>query len=92
MPKTKKKSFVLYNDYYEHINMLSDEEAGMLMKAVFMYAETGEVPELQGMTKMAFSFISSQLDRDREKYEERCQKNHEIALEREQKKREEKKA
>ena len=31
------------------------------------------------MLKMAFSFIKTQLDRDREKYQARCEKNRENA-------------
>ncbi len=84
----KKKSFVLYHDYFEHVALLSDEEAGKLFKAVLEYVNTGIMPELRGASFMAFSFISSQLKRDLDKYEEKCRKNREIALEREQKRRE----
>ena len=72
-----KKSFVIYLDYEEHFNLLSDEELGMLVRTIMEYEKTRKIPQLEGMTKMAFSFIKAQLDRDREKYEKKCQKNRE---------------
>nr|DAD95773.1 MAG TPA: hypothetical protein [Siphoviridae sp. cthh925] len=72
-----KKSFVMYLDYEEHFNLLSDEELGMLVRTIMEYEKTRKIPQLEGMTKMAFSFIKAQLDRDREKYEKKCQKNRE---------------
>lgn len=85
----KKKSFVLYFDCKKQIDMLSDEQAGKLFKALFDFAESDEIPEFSdGMLTMAFSFISAQIERDSVKYEERCEKNRQIALEREKRKRE----
>ena len=71
----EKNSFLMYLDYEEHFNILSDEEVGQLMRAIMQYEKTREVPNLNGMLKMAFSFIKTQLDKDREKYEKICNKN-----------------
>ncbi len=73
----KKNSFILYNDYHRHINRLSDEDAGRLFKAIFVYSMTGEVPPLSDSADMAFSFIQAQLDRDREKFAEVCRRRSE---------------
>lgn len=73
----KKKSFILYADYIKHIGRLSDEDAGRLFKAIFNYVNSGELPDLDGMAAMAFSFISNQLDSDFQKYEETCKKRSE---------------
>ena len=73
----EKNSFLMYLDYEEQFNLLSDEEIGQLMRAIINYEKTKEVPKLTGMLKMAFSFIKTQLDRDREKYEKKCIKNKE---------------
>ena len=70
-----KSSFLIYLDYEEQFNLLTDEQVGQLMRAIIKYEKTGEVPNLDGVLKMAFSFIKTQLDRDREKYEARCEKN-----------------
>ena len=74
-----KNSFLIYTDYEEQFNLLTDEQLGQLIRAIMQYEKTGEIPKLDGMLKMAFSFIKTQLDRDREKYEEKCAKNRENA-------------
>lgn len=71
----KKKSFILYYDYRNHLNLLSDSEKGKLLMALFDYAEFGTKPTYSGAIGMAFSFISAQMDRDNESYEKKCQKN-----------------
>lgn len=63
-----KKSFVLYCDYREHLQLLNDSERGQLFTAILDYANDDEVGELPPMVKMAFSFIKSQMDKDAEKY------------------------
>lgn len=72
-----KNSFVLYNEYKEQFELLSYEEAGQLIMAIFEYTETGVAPELNGMVLMAFAFIKKQLDRDAEKYEKTVEKRKE---------------
>ena len=68
-----KKSFLLYLDMADPIEMLSDAEAGRLMKAVFRYASTGALPEeLKAPANICFQFIRRSLDRDQEKYERTC--------------------
>ena len=74
-----KNSFLIYIDYEEQFNLLTDEEVGQLMRAIIKYEKTGNMPKLDGMLKMAFSFIKTQLDRDRKKYNKKCEKNKENA-------------
>lgn len=69
-----KKSFLIYLDYEEQFSLLSDEELGQLMRAIMEYEKTQQIPELNGMVKMAFSFIKQQLDRDTEKWHEEKKK------------------
>ena len=75
-----KNSFLIYLDYEEQFNLLNNEEIGILMRAIIKYEKTREIPKLEGMVKMAFSFIKTQLDRDREKYNKKCEKNKENGL------------
>ena len=72
-----KKSFLIYLDYEEQFNLLTDEQIGQLMRAIIKYEKTQEEPQLDGVLKMAFSFIRTQLDRDRQKYQKKCEKNRE---------------
>jgi hypothetical protein len=74
-----KSSFLIYLDYKEQFELLTDEELGQLLRAIMLYEETGKITELSGMLKMAFSFIRTQLDKDRQKYEDKCEKNRENA-------------
>ena len=62
-----KNSFILYCDIGQHLELLSDEDAGLLFKGIVHYADTGEPPQLPPMAAMAFSFIRAQIDRDQEK-------------------------
>ena len=74
----KKTSFILYLNAFEQWKMLSDDQAGKLIKALFIYAETGErIVTDDGMLRMAFSFITAQMDRDNEKYAKTCEKRRE---------------
>lgn len=70
-----KRSFKLYNDYINHVGLLSDEDAGRLFKAILAYANGQEVEALGGVAEMAFSFISAQMDRDKQAYDNRCEAN-----------------
>lgn len=65
----EKVSFLMYLDYEEQFNLLTDEELGQLMRAIMQYEKTKQAPKLEGTLKMAFSFIKAQLDRDRDKWE-----------------------
>lgn len=74
----KRRSFVLYVDEGQHIDLLPDTEAGKLFKALFHYVEFGDVPgNLDAGSAMAFSFIRAQIDRDGEKYERICSERSE---------------
>ncbi len=77
MEAERKKAFLMYCDYKQHLELLSDEERGKLFIALFDYAESKKTPQLSGMAAMAFSFIKAQMDRDNVKYEERCAINRE---------------
>ena len=74
----KKKSFLLYVDSAPQINLLSDEEAGQLIKSIFQYVEYGEELETDNrVLAMTFAVFKSQLDRGLEKYESICKKRTE---------------
>lgn len=72
-----KNSFILYNSYSEQINLLDDAECGRLFKALFAFNASGEKPSLSGGAMMAFSFITSQMQRDAEEYEKVCERRRE---------------
>lgn len=69
-----KNSFILYTEYSKHINLLSNEQSGILFKNIFSYITGGEIADMDAVTEMAFSFIKADLDRNTVKYEEVIEK------------------
>ena len=73
-----KKSFLIYLDNQKQVNMLTDEQAGKLFKALFAFAKDGiETDFDDAVVAMIFSFMSDSIKRDTEKYESICQKRAE---------------
>ena len=64
-----KNSFLLYAEHEELIKELTCEQAGKLIKGIFEYVKTGEVPEFDALTKLVFIAIRQDLDRNSEKYD-----------------------
>ena len=58
-----KKSFLVYLDWRQHLELLREEERGRLIMALFDYQETGKLPVFSGALQMAFSFIRAQIDK-----------------------------
>lgn len=79
MRKTaEKKSLLLYYDYKSHFDFLTDEQVGKIVRAMLEYEVDGIFPEFsEPIMKMTFSFIRSNLDRDREKWVKMCKTNKE---------------
>ena len=69
-----KKSFILYTDTREALSQLDDATRGKLFLHIFDYVESGIVPDMEPLEKMAFTFIKNQIDRDFTKYQTICEK------------------
>lgn len=61
----KIKSFILHNDSLNILDDLTDEQAGLLFKAIRNY-QNDEVLDLDTLTKVAFSPFKNQFERDEE--------------------------
>ena len=71
----RKKSFLLFYDYEDFLEDLTDEEMGILLRAIFAYERRGKEPQFSSSEmRMAFKFIRRRLDEDRKNYLETCQK------------------
>ena len=66
----KKDSFVLYTDQKAVIDKLSNEQAGQLIKAIYTYVDTGQLPKLDITLDLVITPFITTLDRDKKKYEE----------------------
>ena len=68
------QSIVMYSAYSTYFGLLSVEERGRLITAIFDYSFEGKAcSDLSPAANMAFMFIKDQVDRDREKYEKVCE-------------------
>ena len=72
-----KDTFILYTEQKEVIDKLSDEQAGKLIKAIYEYVETGEMPSLDNVLDLVIIPFKQNLDRNADKYEETKKKRSE---------------
>ena len=77
-----KESFILHTNAWPAIKDLNYEQRGRLFSAIMCYQVGEDPPEMDAETVMAFKFIASQLDRDREKYEAISERRRQAANER----------
>lgn len=74
----KAKGFLLYTDDEDFFRDLDDEEAGVLIKALFRYFNRGEMPtDMPKVVKMGFNVIKKEIDRDTTGYAEKVRKQSE---------------
>ena len=68
---------MVYQDNLTQVELLTDEEAGKLFKSLFKFSIDSEdySNNLEPMTKMAYSFMTEQIRRDNQRYEERCKQS-----------------
>ena len=67
-----KDGFVIYTKYEEQIKMLTDTQAGILLRALIAHQRGAEVPKMDAVTSMAFAFIRQQIDAENQKYDSIC--------------------
>jgi len=70
-----KKSFVLYTDMYDSFKNLPLLEKGRLLDSIYLYAIDGTITKLKPESKMAFSFIKREIDRNSEKWNNIVRRN-----------------
>ena len=73
----EKKTLLLYQEYKEYFAMLDPQDCKDLLLAVFSYNVGEDVPELEGMAKMAFVFMANAMDRNNEKYQKQAERSRE---------------
>ena len=70
-----KDTFILYTSYKDAIMILSDEQAGRLLKAILEYATTGVKIEIDDTAvKFAYMLIVSQIESSNRQYEKKCER------------------
>lgn len=76
---TGKASFVVYHQWFEILQPLTDKDMGKLFRAMFTYQMTGNIPTLEPRLEMAFTFIKHRFDEDRKKYLQKVEVNRKAA-------------
>ena len=91
MAEEQKKSFVLYFDMYPSIRVLPADQKGMLLGAVFEYAQSAaerditpeeimaRYPDMSQACSMAFRFVAETIRRDTEKWKAKHKRYSEAA-------------
>lgn len=65
-----KKGFILHKDSLSILNKMSNEQAGILFKAIYQYQTTGKTPDLEFGLEMAITPFINQFTRDDNAWEE----------------------
>lgn len=79
----KNKAILIHLDYDETFHLLSDEDAGILIKAIFDYEARKTEPEFDNLVlTVVFKQIKSFLDSNRARYKDVCKKRSENAKKR----------
>lgn len=66
----KKDSFLLYTDQKAVIDKLTNEQAGILIKAIYNYVDTGTLSNLDATLDLVITPFITTIDRDKRKYEQ----------------------
>lgn len=78
----EQKGFIVYGDTKALADELTDEQLGQLFRGMLNYFAEGKAPKFTGVLKFAFIPIKQQMDRDREKYDAKCEKMKANAIKR----------
>ena len=74
-----KGNFLLEKKQRDVFETLTDEEAGILIKGIFKYLDTGE-SSLKGLYQAIFIPIKQSIDKNEENYKKMCERNRENGL------------
>ncbi|MDF2839001.1 MAG: hypothetical protein K0S60_704 [Evtepia sp.] len=72
-----KETFLMCGEWERHLALLSDEQAGQLLKAIFAYQNRREAPTCEALVQLAFSFMQAFFDESHARYEEKVRANRE---------------
>lgn len=76
---SKRNGFVLFRDSWPLVELLTYEQRGILLTAVFAYNFGGKLPEMDTPTRMAFLEAKKGMDKAADKYDATCERRREAA-------------
>lgn len=75
-----KNYFKLQQDYWEWLKLLTNEELGSLLRAIYIYEREQKLPDtLEPAAAMAFTVIKNNLDSEKIQYKKLCSLNKQKA-------------
>ena len=74
-----RKTFIVYGEWMQFFDDISEPELARLLRAVFAYAIYGTEPEFTGAMRPIFRMMKNCIDRDSGKYAEKCRRLSENA-------------
>lgn len=77
-----KNSFVFYYSYLDKLAWCNDDEFRHIINALICFDRDGEIVSLTEREKIAFNMIKIDLEENRQRYNTKCEKNRQIALNR----------
>ena len=69
------KGFIVYGDIKAVIDELADDQVAQLFRGMVGYFTDGTDPDFTGVLKFVWITVRQQMDRDKEKYVEKCERN-----------------
>ena len=76
----KNKALVLHHDFVDMFNLHTDEEVGQLVRAAFKYDMHDNATDFEGrMMKASFLRIMDFIDKNKQKYEQTCERREAAA-------------
>lgn len=73
----KRKSFIIHKDSLHILKDMTNEQAGIFIKAIDFYQQNGHLPDLDFGLKMAIAPFINQFERDEENYKKTCEARRE---------------
>lgn len=74
-----RKGFVLFRDSWPMVELLTLEERGVLLTALFAYAAGDELPVMEQAVEIVFRGMKASVDQSAERYEATCEKRRAAA-------------
>ena len=71
----EQRGFIVYGDIQDVLTELDDQQTAQLFRGMVDYFVSGKDPKFTGVLKFVFIPIKQQMDRDKEKYDAKCEKN-----------------
>ena len=78
----EKRSMIVYYEILEQLEDFTDEQVGKMFRAMVEYDKNGVEPNFSGEMKVAFKFIKLSIDKNKEEYTKKCDKNRENVMKR----------